>query len=73
MSAVEVTVLRAGWWLPGRVLAPGETLALDAATAAALARRGIVRIAVAEHAGHQDGAPARKRRSRRKKTEKTEG
>lgn len=39
-----VTVIRGGWWLPRRVLAAGETLVLDADTADALARRGIVRI-----------------------------
>lgn len=44
MDTVTVTVLRAGWWLPGRVLADGETLTLDVATAEALARRGIVRL-----------------------------
>ena len=41
---VTVTVLRSGWWLPGRHLAAGDTLTLDAATAEALARRGIVRL-----------------------------
>lgn len=44
MDARTVTVLRAGWWLPGRVLTAGQTLTLDTATAEALARRGIVRI-----------------------------
>ncbi|TCS94126.1 hypothetical protein EDC36_12048 [Tepidimonas ignava] len=44
MGAVTVTVLRPGWWLPGRALAEGETLTLDVATAEGLARRGIVRL-----------------------------
>lgn len=45
MNTVTVIVVRPGWWLPGRALAVGETLMLDAATAEALARRGIVRLA----------------------------
>lgn len=45
LSDVTVTVLRPGWWLPGRSLVAGQTMQLDADTAEALARRGIVRIA----------------------------
>lgn len=44
METITVTVLRGGWWLPGRVLEEGQTLTLDAATAEALARRGIARM-----------------------------
>jgi hypothetical protein len=44
MDGVTVTVLIGGWWLPGRMLKPGETLVLDAATAEGLALRGIVRL-----------------------------
>ena len=70
MDGVAVTVLRAGWWLPGRALAEGQTLTLDAATAEALARRGIVRLQaadVASNAGTID-APAPKTRRTRKET-----
>lgn len=69
-----MTVLRTGWWLPGRVLAEGETLTLDVATAEALARRGIVwlepsqaeaRIAAeAQSVAPNAGKPARKRRGK---------
>lgn len=60
-----VTVLRGGWWLPGRVLAEGQTLTLDAATAEALARRGIVRLEprepdVASNAGKARRKPSSK-------------
>lgn len=55
MDTRTVTVLRPGWWLPGRSLAAGETLALDAATAEALARRGIVRLEPTDAA--PDAAP----------------
>ncbi|MCX8018016.1 MAG: hypothetical protein N2690_08995 [Rhodocyclaceae bacterium] len=44
MDRVTVTVLVSGWWLPGRALQEGQTLELDAMTAEALARRGIVRL-----------------------------
>ena len=65
MDAVTVTVLRGGWWLPGRVLAEGQALTLDAATAEALARRGIVRLEqpepdVASNAGMPEPKPARR-------------
>lgn len=63
-----MTVLRSGWWLPGRHLAAGDTLTLDAATAEALARRGIVRLAdVASNAG-TDEAPAPKAKRTRKES-----
>jgi hypothetical protein len=68
MDATTVTVLVGGWWLPGRHLTAGDTLTLDAATAEALARRGIVRLAdVASNAGTID-APAPKTRRTRKET-----
>jgi hypothetical protein len=44
METVKATVLRGGWWLPGRAITPGEVLDLDPATAEGLALRGIVRI-----------------------------
>lgn len=61
-----MTVLRGGWWLPGRVLTQGEALELDAATAEALARRGIVRLSAAPAPEEQTvasnaGKTARKR------------
>lgn len=67
-----MTVLRTGWWLPGRVLAEGETLTLDVATAEALARRGIVRLPDAVTGASQPdevvasnaNKPARKRRAK---------
>lgn len=67
-----MTVLRSGWWLPGRHLAAGDTLTLDAATAEALARRGIVRLSDAPSPDADDnaivasnsGKPARKRPSK---------
>ncbi|WP_114649096.1 hypothetical protein [Pseudothauera hydrothermalis] len=68
MNARTVTVLRPGWWLPGRALTAGETLALDAATAEALARRGIVRIEppaapdVAPNANRPAANPSKTRR-----------
>lgn len=70
MDAVTVTVLRDGWWLPGRHLAAGDTFTLDAATAEALARRGIVRLQaadVASNAGTEE-APAPKAKRTRKET-----
>lgn len=68
MDATTVTVLVGGWWLPGRHLAAGDTLTLDAATAEALARRGIVRLAdVASNAGTEE-APAPKAKRTRKET-----
>lgn len=70
MDATTVTVLVGGWWLPGRHLAAGDTLTLDAATAEALARRGIVRLQaadVASNAGMEE-APAPKAKRTRKET-----
>lgn len=70
MDATTVTVLVGGWWLPGRHIAAGDTLTLDAATAEALARRGIVRLQaadVASNAGTEE-APAPKNRRNRKET-----
>jgi len=77
MGTLAVTVIKGGWWLPGRVLAEGQQLQLDSATAEALARRGIVRIEppaptpepappVAPNAGTPEPKPAR--RSTRKET-----
>lgn len=72
MDAVTVTVIKGGWWLPGRALAEGQTLALDAATAEALSRRGIVRLEmpapmpapdVAPNAGAPEPKPARRKPS----------
>lgn len=66
MDGVTVTVLRAGWWLPGRALAEGQTLTLDAATAEALARRGIVRLAdVASNAGTEEASAPKAKRTRK--------
>lgn len=69
MDATTVTVLVGGWWLPGRHLAAGDTLTLDAATAEALARRGIVRLQaadVASNAGMEEApAPIKTRRNRK--------
>jgi hypothetical protein len=70
-DTVTVTVLRGGWWLPGRALEHGETLELDAATAEGLALRGIVRLQgpvqrVAPNAGTPtDAAPVKARKSRK--------
>lgn len=61
MAEVTVTVVRDGWWLPGRALTQGQTLALDATTAQALARQGIVRI-VASNAGKTPQAANKTRR-----------
>ncbi|RPE72544.1 hypothetical protein EDC62_0235 [Tibeticola sediminis] len=67
MGTRAVTVLRAGWWLPGRVLAAGDTLTLDAATAEALARRGIVRLEpLPDVASIADRAAATPPKTRRK-------
>ncbi|WP_141054507.1 hypothetical protein [Tepidiphilus succinatimandens] len=69
---VTVTVLVGGWWLPRRALITGETLTLDADTAQALARRGIVRLSDATPPDADDnaivasnaGKPSRKRPSK---------
>lgn len=58
-----VTVIRGGWWLPRRALVVGETVTLDADTADALARRGIVRLAGQDARATPD-APASDRRKR---------
>lgn len=71
MDTVTVTVLVGGWWLPGRHLAAGDTLTLDAATAEALARRGIVRlqtVVVASNAGTEKASAPIKTRRNRKET-----
>lgn len=74
MEAVTVTVIKGGWWLPGRALVAGETLTLDAATAEALARRGIVRLEppavpdVASNAGTNEASAPIKTRKARKET-----
>ena len=73
MDTVTVTVLVGGWWLPKRALRQGDTITLDAATAQALARRGIVRLSDAPSPDADDnaivasnaGKPARKRPSKR--------
>lgn len=70
MERVTVTVLVSGWWRPGRALQEGETIELDAMTAEALARRGIVRLQaadVASNAGTEE-APAPKAKRTRKET-----
>lgn len=72
MDTVTVTVLVGGWWLPKRALRQGDTITLDAATAQALARRGIVRLSDATPPDAADnaivasnaGKPARKRPSK---------
>lgn len=73
MDGVTVTVLRGGWWLPGRALAEGQTLTLDAATAEALARRGIVRLPEPtpepEPPAHSVASNARKTPSKRQPKE----
>ena len=71
MDATTVTVLVGGWWLPRRALRQGETLTLDADTAQALARRGIVRLDAASDAASDTGtdeAPAPKAKRTRKET-----
>lgn len=70
MDATTVTVLVGGWWLPGRHLAPGETLTLDTATAEALARRGIVRLQAADVASNVD-TPASTAKTRKPRKETT--
>lgn len=72
VDTVTVTVMVGGWWLPRRALRQGETLTLDADTAQALARRGIVRMSDAKPPDAEDnaivasnaGKPARKRPSK---------
>ncbi len=70
MDATTVTVLVGGWWLPGRHLAAGDTLTLDAATAEALARRGIVRLQAADVASNVD-TPASTAKTRKPRKETT--
>ncbi|WP_424894472.1 hypothetical protein [Tepidimonas sp. HKU79] len=68
MDATTVTVLVGGWWLPGRHIAAGDTLTLDAATAEALARRGIVRLQaadVASNAGTEEASAPKAKRTRK--------
>jgi len=70
MNATTVTVLVGGWWLPGRHLTAGDILTLDAATAEALARRGIVRIEPPRVASNVD-TPASTAKTRKPRKETT--